>query len=102
MRFDEIELRIIRLPYRHAFKTSFANESEKVAVITTVRSDGVEGYGEGVMDPLPLYREETIAGAMGLLEEVYRLPLVPPSAASREKIMTVLQKLKLLGAAARA
>lgn len=67
MRFDEIELRIIRLPYRHAFKTSFANESEKVAVITTVRSDGVEGYGEGVMDPLPLYREETIAGAMGLL-----------------------------------
>jgi O-succinylbenzoate synthase len=67
MRFDEIELRVIRVPYRNAFKTSFANESQKVAVITTVRSDGIEGYGEGVMDPLPLYREETIAGALGLL-----------------------------------
>ena len=32
------------------FKTSFAAESEKVAVIVTVRADGVEGYGEGVMD----------------------------------------------------
>jgi 4-hydroxy-tetrahydrodipicolinate synthase len=39
--------------------------------------------------------------AMGLLEEVYRLPLVPPTPAGREKVMTVLQQLKMLGAAAR-
>ncbi|TPW11426.1 MAG: N-acylamino acid racemase, partial [Acidimicrobiaceae bacterium] len=69
MRFDEIELRVIRMPYRSAFKTSFASESQKVAVITTVRSDGVEGYGEGVMDPLPMYREETIAGGLGLMRD---------------------------------
>lgn len=67
MRIDEIELRIVRLPYRSPFVTSFAAESEKVAVLSTVRSDGVEGYGEGVMDPLPMYREETITGALGLL-----------------------------------
>jgi 4-hydroxy-tetrahydrodipicolinate synthase len=39
--------------------------------------------------------------AMGLLEEEYRLPMVPPRAASREKILKVLQDLKLAGAAAR-
>ncbi len=39
--------------------------------------------------------------AMGLLEEAYRLPMVPPRPASREKIVRVLQDLKLLGAAAR-
>jgi 4-hydroxy-tetrahydrodipicolinate synthase len=50
-------------------------------------------------NPIPV---KAAMAAMGLLEEVYRLPLVPPSAASREKIMDVLQKLKLLGAAARA
>ena len=50
-------------------------------------------------NPIPL---KAAMAAMGLVEEVYRLPLVPPSAAAREKIMTVLQKLKLLGAAARA
>ena len=51
------------------FKTSFAAETEKVAVITTVRSEGVEGYGESVMDMLPSYREETITGALHLLRE---------------------------------
>jgi len=40
--------------------------------------------------------------AMGLIEESYRLPMVPPSPANREKILRVLQQLKMLGAAARA
>jgi len=39
--------------------------------------------------------------AMGLTEETVRLPLVTPAAASRDKITSVLQQLKLLGAAAR-
>lgn len=39
--------------------------------------------------------------AMGLLDERYRLPMVPPSARSRERILDVLQELKLLGSAAR-
>ncbi len=69
VRIDEIELRIVQLPYRSVFKTSFAAEAGKTAVIVTVRSDGVEGYGEGVMDPLPHYREETIAGATGLIRD---------------------------------
>jgi 4-hydroxy-tetrahydrodipicolinate synthase len=33
--------------------------------------------------------------AMGLLEEVYRLPMVSPRPASREKVLGVLQQLKL-------
>ncbi len=39
--------------------------------------------------------------AMGLIEETYRLPLVPPSDGARDKIMRVLQDLRMLGAAAR-
>jgi O-succinylbenzoate synthase len=69
VRIDEIELRIVHLPYRSVFKTSFGAESAKTAVIVTVRSEGVEGYGEGVMDALPHYREETIAGATGLMRD---------------------------------
>ena len=49
-------------------------------------------------NPIPL---KAAMAAMGLIDEVYRLPLVPPSAASRDKIMNVLQTLKLLGSAAR-
>jgi o-succinylbenzoate synthase len=71
MHVDEVELRIVRIPYRSVFKTSFAAESEKIATIVTVRSGGVEGYGEGVMDHLPSYREETIVGALHLLREAF-------------------------------
>jgi len=39
--------------------------------------------------------------AMGLLEESYRLPLVPPGPAAKERLARVLQQLKLHGAAAR-
>jgi o-succinylbenzoate synthase len=66
-RVDEVELRVVRVPFRTPFRTSFASETEKVAILATVRADGVEGYGESVMEVLPLYREETIAGALGLL-----------------------------------
>lgn len=76
MRIDEVELRIVRLPYRSPFKTSFAEEREKHAVITTVRSEGVEGYGEGVMDPFPMYREETITGALHLLRQAFAPDLI--------------------------
>jgi 4-hydroxy-tetrahydrodipicolinate synthase len=49
-------------------------------------------------NPIPC---KAAMAAMGLIEESYRLPLVPPSAATREKVTGVLQQLKLLGAAAR-
>jgi 4-hydroxy-tetrahydrodipicolinate synthase len=49
-------------------------------------------------NPIPC---KAAMAAMGLIEETYRLPLVPPSAATREKVLRVLQQLKMLGAAAR-
>jgi 4-hydroxy-tetrahydrodipicolinate synthase len=49
-------------------------------------------------NPIPV---KAAMAAMGLLEEVYRLPLVAPSASTRDKIMHVLAHLRLLGAAAR-
>ena len=47
MRIDAVELRVIALPFRSAFTTSFGSQTEKVTVLTTVRGDGVEGYGLG-------------------------------------------------------
>jgi len=49
-------------------------------------------------NPIPC---KAAMAAMGLIEEHYRLPMVPPSAASRDKVVRVLQQLKMLGAAAR-
>ena len=41
-------------------------------------------------NPIPI---KSAMASLGLLEEVYRLPMVPPSAASRERIAAVLQAL---------
>jgi 4-hydroxy-tetrahydrodipicolinate synthase len=49
-------------------------------------------------NPIPC---KAAMAAMGLIEEHYRLPMVPPGDASRQKILRVLQQLKMLGAAAR-
>jgi 4-hydroxy-tetrahydrodipicolinate synthase len=47
-------------------------------------------------NPIPV---KAAMAAMGLIEESYRLPMVPPQAASREKILKVLKELGLLKAA---
>jgi 4-hydroxy-tetrahydrodipicolinate synthase len=49
-------------------------------------------------NPIPI---KAAMSAMGLLSETYRLPLVAPSAGARDRIMKVLQDLRLLGSAAR-
>lgn len=76
MQIDEVELRVVDLPYRSPFRTSFGAESVKHALIVTVRSGGLEGYGEGVMDPLPMYREESLVGALHLLRTALAPDLV--------------------------
>jgi 4-hydroxy-tetrahydrodipicolinate synthase len=49
-------------------------------------------------NPIPV---KSGMAAMGLLDESYRLPLVPPGAAAKERMARALQQLRLHGAAAR-
>ena len=49
-------------------------------------------------NPIPV---KSAMAMMGLIDETYRLPLVPPSAATKDRLARVLQQLKLHGAAAR-
>jgi 4-hydroxy-tetrahydrodipicolinate synthase len=49
-------------------------------------------------NPIPC---KSAMAMMGLIEETYRLPMVPPAASTKERLAGVLQKLKLHGAAAR-
>jgi 4-hydroxy-tetrahydrodipicolinate synthase len=45
-------------------------------------------------NPVPV---KAAMAAMGLVEEIYRLPMVSPRTESREKILRVLHELKLAG-----
>ena len=69
MKIDSAELRIIRLQLLRPFETSFGVETERTIPLLTLSSQGLEGYAEGVMEVLPLYREEFVSGAVALLKE---------------------------------
>jgi O-succinylbenzoate synthase len=71
MIIERAEIQVIKLQLLHPFETSFGVESDRIIPILTLHYEGLEGYSEGVMDPLPLFREETIAGALQLVEEVF-------------------------------
>jgi O-succinylbenzoate synthase len=70
LRIDGAELRLVRLPLVTPFTIATGTMTEKVFPLLILRSGGLEGYAEGVMDPLPDYLEETVSGAMDLLATV--------------------------------
>jgi 4-hydroxy-tetrahydrodipicolinate synthase len=45
-------------------------------------------------NPIPV---KTAMAAMGLVDDIFRLPMVPPKPESREKIVKVLRELNLVG-----
>ncbi|MEW6045525.1 MAG: o-succinylbenzoate synthase [Bacillota bacterium] len=69
MRVERAELRIIRLPLKFTFQTSFGTTAERTILLVTLYGGGIEGYGECVAEEVPLYREETIGTARSVLEE---------------------------------
>lgn len=72
---DGAELRLLELPLKFRFETSFGVQTKRTILLLTLRAGGLEGYGEGVMERLPSYREEVVPGAEYLVREVF-LPRV--------------------------
>lgn len=70
MRIEAAELKLITLPLRFRFETSFGVQTERHIIVLTLYGEGLEGYAETTMEHTPHYREETIAGAWALLEDL--------------------------------
>lgn len=68
LRFDSAELRLLDMPLKFNFETSFGVMRRRYVPLLTLRAGEYEGYAEGVMDFLPLYREETVAGAIAFVQ----------------------------------
>ncbi len=73
---DSIELRLVKLPLLNPFTISTGTMVSKTFPLLTLRSGDLEGYAEGVVDPLPDYLDETIASSMMLLRDGILPPLV--------------------------
>ncbi len=90
LRIDGATLRLVRLPLVTPFTIATGTLTEKVFPLLTLRADGLEGHAEGVMDPLPDYLEETVAGAMDLLQTVLLPQVVGKSYANPESLARTL------------
>ena len=87
---DSAELRLVRLPLLNPFTISTGTMREKAFPLLILRCGDLEGYAEGVVDPLPDYLDETIASSMMLLREAILPSLVGKSIenpASIEQLM---------------
>lgn len=90
MRIDRAELRIIRMPLKFAFQTSFGTTTERTILLVTLYGGGLEGYGECVADEAPLYREETVSTARAVLAEVLLPRIVGREFANPEALVQAL------------
>ncbi len=86
LRVDAADLRLVRLPLVTPFTIATGTMTEKIFPLLVLKADGIEGYAEGVMDPLPDYLEETVAGAMGLLRDVLLPQLIGQSFAHPQEL----------------
>ncbi|RDI95481.1 o-succinylbenzoate synthase [Meiothermus sp. QL-1] len=70
MKIEAAELRLISLPLKFRFETSFGVQTERHIIVLTLFGEGLEGYAETVMEYIPHYREESLYGAWDLLEKL--------------------------------
>lgn len=69
MRIEAVELRVVELPLRFPFETSFGREEAKTAVLVAAYGDGLVGWGEAPVMRAPLYNEETVETAWHVLRD---------------------------------
>ena len=90
LRIEAAELRAVRLSLVTPFTISTGTMTEKIFPLLTLKANGIEGYAEGVMDPLPDYLEETVAGAMDLIRTVLLPQILGKSFANPQELARAL------------
>lgn len=79
LRIDSAELRLVELKLLNPFRISTGVMTKKVFPLLILRSDGIEGYAEGVVDVLPDYLPETTVSSMMMMRDVFLPQMVGKS-----------------------
>ncbi|RII14224.1 o-succinylbenzoate synthase [Streptomyces sp. YIM 130001] len=81
MKLTGVEIREIRLPLVAPFRTSFATQTERSALVLRAVSDEGEGWGECVAMADPLYSSEYVAASADVLRR-----FLVPALGRRERL----------------
>lgn len=75
MKIEQVVLRLVEMPLKFRFRTSFGEKARKRFLLLEVRSAGLSGWGECVAEEAPYYSPETIDSARAVLGS-FLVPLV--------------------------
>ncbi|HKZ81585.1 MAG TPA: o-succinylbenzoate synthase [Pyrinomonadaceae bacterium] len=66
---ETVEVRLIRLPLKEPFETSFGSIESRLIFLVRIAADGLEGWGEVVAAEEPLYSYETVGTAFHIIRD---------------------------------
>ena len=69
IKVDQIELRLIRLPLKEPFETSFGAIDSRLIFLVNIRAGDLMGWGEVVASEEPRYSYETVGTAFHVIQE---------------------------------
>jgi len=81
---ERLSLHVVELPLVHPFRTSFGEERVRRALLVTLETDGVAGWGECVASSGPWYSYETVDTAWWAIREAF-VPLIKGKAFSHPR-----------------
>ncbi|HEV8485829.1 MAG TPA: hypothetical protein VGV87_19965, partial [Blastocatellia bacterium] len=69
VRVERMGIRLIRLPLKEPFETSFGRIDSRLVFLINVQSDGLTGWGEVVAAEEPRYSYETVGTAVHVIRD---------------------------------
>lgn len=69
LRLERVEIRLLRLPLKEPFETSFGRISSRLIFLVGIQGEGLTGWGEVVASEEPLYSYETVETARHVIRD---------------------------------
>src|SRR5438270_750227 len=69
IRVDRVVMRLVRMPLREAFETSFGSMDSRLIFLVCLEANGLRGWGEVVAQEEPRYSYETAGTAAHVIRE---------------------------------
>ena len=83
---DRVELRLVRLPLKEPFETSFGQIASRLIFLVSAEADGLRGWGEVVAAEEPRYSYETVGTAFHVIRDFLGPALMAQPVASLSEL----------------
>lgn len=91
---ERVGMRLVRLPLKEAFETSFGSIQSRLIFLITIEANGVTGWGEVVAFEEPRYSYETIGTASHVIRDYLAPALMSEPVASLDALAARFKKIK--------